>query len=105
MYLKLIPAVAAAFVLASTAALAAPAPAAQTAKPAQHTDSKAKIHHARMVFNDDRETSALNHLEAAGYTQFKGMWRDGKNIAVDAAKNGEFQHVEVTPAGVVTPSL
>ena len=104
MYRNFIPAVAAAFVLASTAALAAPAPAAQTAMPAQHTASKAKIRHARMVFNDDRETTALNSLEAAGYTQFKGMKPDGKNIAVDAAKNGRFQQVEVTPAGVVTPA-
>lgn len=108
MYRKLIPAAVAAFAFASVAAVAAPAPkagaqpAAATSQQAPH--HRAKLHHVGMTVNDDRETSALNRLEVAGYTSFKDVKMQGQNVSADVAKGGKFQHVEVTPAGTITPA-
>jgi hypothetical protein len=53
----------------------------------------------------DRETAALNTLEAAGYYHVKDIRPDGRNISVDAQKNGgDFVALSVAPNGKIAPA-
>jgi len=74
---------------------------AQQQKPAVH---KAVAHRDRDPVGD-RETAALNSLEASGYLKVKDLTPDGKNIAVDAQKPGAgFVHLTVMPDGSIHPA-
>jgi len=78
-------------------AKAAPADAASPQKVAAH-------HKYRDVVGN-RETVALNSLEASGYFSVKDMHPDGKNIAVEAKKPGaDFVHLTVQPNGAINPA-
>lgn len=104
--------------LASSGAFAAtpPTAAVQTspAQPAQgpldsvgqpQLQTKVAVHHKDQDVVGDRETVALNDLEAAGYFWVKDMHPDGKNISVDAKKPGaDFVHLTVQPNGTINPA-
>ncbi|GGF09150.1 hypothetical protein GCM10011611_13340 [Aliidongia dinghuensis] len=92
--------------IASGAAFAAPSNSAAAPSAPQQAQPTAphKVamrHHGRDVIGD-RETAALNSLEASGYYTFKDIRPDGKNIAADAQKPGAgFVHLMVTPDGAI----
>jgi hypothetical protein len=101
---------------ATTATPSTTAPAAQnsTAQPAQGQFSsigqpqlKAKVA-AHQKYRDvvgNRETAALNSLEASGYFSVKDMHPDGKNISVEAKKPGaDFVRLTVQPDGTINPA-
>jgi hypothetical protein len=65
----------------------------QLAQPTRPPAQAAKPHKVAMRHRDrdaigDRETAALNSLEASGYYTIKDVRPDGKNIAADAQKPG-----------------
>jgi hypothetical protein len=107
---------AAALSLSSAAFAAMPAPPTQAPAKAdsQHASAPTATHvgraHAIALHRDggareDRETSALNDLEAAGYVAWKDVHADGRNVAVNAEKaGGNFQRLIVTPAGKIEPA-
>lgn len=77
-------------------------PAPQAPQPQQ--DQAAKPHKVAMHRDPvgDRETAALNSLEASGYFSVKDIQPDGKNITVDAQKPGaDFVHLTVLPDGTI----
>jgi hypothetical protein len=101
---------------ATTAPTTTTAPAAQTApvQPAQAQPTqpapvgqpqKVAVHHKYRDVIGDRETVALNNLEASGYFWMKDIHPDGKNISVEAKKPGaDFVHLTVQPNGTINPA-
>jgi len=108
---SLMAAAVAAALFASGAALAATTNTAQTPEPGQpqltQQQKPATVHKAALHRRDrdpvgDRETAALNSLEAQGYYTIKDIRPDGKNIAADAKKPGaDFMHLTVLPDGTI----
>ncbi len=96
---------------ASSAAFAAvpaqsptPAPAAATHSQLMKPNPTAAKREARDA-KADRETAALNDLEAAGYVSMKNVHSSGTNVMADAKKStGDFQALMVTPAGQIEPA-
>lgn len=74
----------------------------QLARPAVHKTA-AKAGDRDVI--GDRETAALNTLEAAGYYHVKDIGPDDRNIQVDAQKNGgDFVALTVAPNGKIAPA-
>jgi hypothetical protein len=98
----------AAALIVSTAAFAATSePASPPAAPQQQaaTPHKVVARHRDRDPIGDRETAALNSLEASGYYAVKDIHPDGKNIAADAQKPGaDFVHLTVLPDGTIQPA-
>lgn len=98
---------AAAALVVSGAAFAASTDAAPAAQAPQQQGQVATPHKVAMHRRDrdavgDRETAALNSLEASGYFSVKDIQPDGKNITVDAKKSGaDFVHLTVLPDGTI----
>jgi len=83
----------------NTSSTAHPTPPTQTQ--AQHEKHRAKVQNINA--REDRETKALNLLEARGYTYFSNFKPDGRDYSASVAKNGHNMNVLVDPAkGVVT---
>lgn len=103
-----------------------PAKSAETAKPAEPKaamERKAEprpmraVHHERMRHHTamhatmaasrlaDRETKALNVLQANGYgSDYQNFQRDGNNYSATVTKNGKPEKVTIDPdTGTVTP--
>ena len=105
------------FALSGTAFAAAPATdAASAGQPqigqpqiGQPQRAPAAVHKTAAKAGDrdvigDRETAALNTLEAAGYYHVKNIRPDGRNVSVDAQKNGgDFVALTVAPTGKIAP--
>jgi len=73
---------------------------AQVAKP-----QRVAMHHRYRDVVGNRETAALNDLEASGYFSVKDMHPDGKNISVEAKKSGsDFTRLTVQPNGAINPA-
>ncbi len=94
---------------AAVALLAASGAFAATTQPYSvgqpQLQQKAAVHHKDQDVIGDRETAALNTLEASGYFWVKDMHPDGKNISVDAKKPGaDFVHLTVQPNGTINPA-
>ena len=99
----------AAALVVSTAAFAATSePASPPAAPQQQqaaTPHKVVAHRRDRDPIGDRETAALNSLEASGYYAVKDIHPDGKNIAAEAQKPGaDFVYLTVLPDGTVKPA-
>lgn len=79
---------------------------AKTEVPTQAAKSqKVAMHHKYRDAVGNRETAALNNLEASGYFSVKDMHPDGKNIVVDAKKpGGDFTRLTVQPNGAINPA-
>jgi hypothetical protein len=77
---------------------ASPAPQAQTS---HHHAQAGK--YQRINQTENRETKALNLLEAKGYASFSNFKPDGKDYSATVAKNGHNMTVMVDPvSGRVT---
>lgn len=62
-----------------------------------------RINYQRENRRANRETEALNLLEAKGYTQFNHFQRDGHDFSAVVAKNGQKSTVVVHPnSGEIT---
>jgi len=103
---------------ATTAPATTTAPAAQPAQAQPETVGQPQIqakapakaqnvaaHHRYRDVIGNRETAALNSLEASCYFSVKDMHPDGKNIAVEAKKPGaDFVRLTVQPNGAINPA-
>lgn len=66
--------------------------------------STAAAHRERDIVGD-RETAALNSLEASGYYSVKDIHPDSRDIVADAKKPGaDFTHLTVLPDGTIRPA-
>jgi hypothetical protein len=82
-------------ILALSASAAVAAPATQPAATSAH-----KTHASTAMRNDasaDRETKALNLLEAKGYGSFANFKSDGKDYAATVTEAGHNMTVRVDP--------
>ncbi len=80
-----------------------------SANPAPAPQAQVQHHHRHMATarrinaREDRETKALNLLEAKGYASFTNFKPDGRDYAATVAKNGHNMTVRVDPhSGQIT---
>src|SRR5882757_6603394 len=94
--MKRIALTAVALMFSAGAAFAATPASTPTANPAQHHHAQTATYQ-RINQTENRETKALNLLEAQGYASFSNFKSDGNEYSATVAKNGHTMTVMVDP--------